>query len=174
MFAFFIVRPAYSDTRRWEEADSAASRALTHDPSHVKARYRRALARRKLCRYRAAAVGQSVIPCSMRHHLILSLTFQDLMYIVEQDRKNEAALKELDELRNLPDLDDDEIWPGDEEMDFRFPQDAALLLEESDLEDSTHVGNGVQCKFYNRAGCLMGSKCRFMHAPDERSVRDEL
>ena len=43
---------------RWEAADDAASRALLHDPKHVKALYRRALARKELSRYCAAETGR--------------------------------------------------------------------------------------------------------------------
>ncbi len=45
---------------RYELADSAASRALLYDPKHIKALYRRALARNALGRYNAAMHGQSL------------------------------------------------------------------------------------------------------------------
>ena len=41
----------------WEIAESAATRALLHDPRHVKALYRRALARRGLERFKEALTG---------------------------------------------------------------------------------------------------------------------
>ena len=44
----------------------------------------------------------------------------------------------------------------------------------SDSEDYTHDGYGVPCKHYNHDGCRMGSKCSYKHAPDGRSVRDDL
>ena len=41
----------------WEIAESAATRALLHDPRNVKALYRRALARRGLERFKEALTG---------------------------------------------------------------------------------------------------------------------
>ncbi len=41
----------------WDLADSAATRALMYDPRHVKALYRRALARKELDRYKAVLAG---------------------------------------------------------------------------------------------------------------------
>ena len=62
-------------------------------------------------------------------------------------------------------------------VDFGFPHydgDALEIASVSDSSDCNHVGNGVQCRFYNRDGCGRGSGCVFSHAPDEKSVRDEL
>ena len=42
----------------WELADSAATRALMHDPKHIKALYRRALARREIGQREAAFAGE--------------------------------------------------------------------------------------------------------------------
>lgn len=70
-------------------------------------------------------------------------------------------------------------WPGDERLKewHNDPRDEPLEIEEeSDSEDYTHLGNGTPCKFYNTGfqGCRHGVRCHFMHAPDSRSVRDEL
>ena len=46
----------------WEVANSAASRALVYDPKHVKALYRRALARKELGRAKAALASTPPSP----------------------------------------------------------------------------------------------------------------
>ncbi|KAF5339797.1 hypothetical protein D9611_009200 [Ephemerocybe angulata] len=63
------------------------------------------------------------------------------------------------------------------ELDFSYPHydDEALEMDTlSNTSDCNHRGNGVPCRFYNRAGCAKGSLCPFSHAPDEKSVRDDL
>lgn len=44
----------------------------------------------------------------------------------------------------------------------------------SDTSDFEHAGNGVPCRYYNHGGCARGVRCTFRHAPDDRSVRDDL
>ncbi len=44
----------------------------------------------------------------------------------------------------------------------------------SDSSDCRHVGNGVACRFYNHGGCNRGNNCAFSHAPDDKSIRDDL
>ncbi|RDX50681.1 hypothetical protein OH76DRAFT_1471353 [Lentinus brumalis] len=136
----------------WEAAESAASRALLHDPRHLKSLYRRALARKARQKYMSAE--------------------SDLYGVLALDEKNDAALKELSEVQRLIDID--------EEIDELDDEEHSLLAEpldvevESDSEDASHTGNGTPCKFYNHDGCRYGSSCRFKHAPDLKSVRDEL
>jgi hypothetical protein len=63
------------------------------------------------------------------------------------------------------------------ELDFSYPQydDEALEMDSlSNTSDCNHRGNGVPCRFYNREGCAKGTLCPFSHAPDEKSVRDDL
>jgi hypothetical protein len=48
------------------------------------------------------------------------------------------------------------------------------LSSQSDSSDYGHEGNGIPCRFYNHDGCKKGNNCPFSHAPDEKSVRDEL
>jgi hypothetical protein len=44
----------------------------------------------------------------------------------------------------------------------------------SDSSDWNHEGNGIPCRLYNHDGCTRGNDCRFSHAPDLKSVRDQL
>ena len=57
-------------------------------------------------------------------------------------------------------------------------EDRALDLEyPSDTDDYAHEGNGIACRYHNRApcGCRYGpGVCMFRHAPDWKSVRDTL
>ena len=48
------------------------------------------------------------------------------------------------------------------------------IMTESDSSEYGHEGNGTPCRYLNRGGCKHGRKCRFRHAPDDKSVRDEL
>lgn len=36
---------------------------------------------------------------------------------------------------------------------------------------SYHMGNGVACRYYNRARCSKGTSCPWSHAPDTYSLR---
>lgn len=55
----------------WDLAQSAAGRALYHDPKNKKARFRRAMARKHLKRYYGAKLGELLGP-------IMCLTFRKL------------------------------------------------------------------------------------------------
>ncbi|KAI9065693.1 hypothetical protein FKP32DRAFT_1674525 [Trametes sanguinea] len=135
----------------WNHAENAATRALIHDSKHIKARFRRAIARKELHTFDTAEA--------------------DLQRILSLDPANASARSELEEIRRLrqitpgiegaPELD--EIWDG---MEFE-------LEDESDSEDF-YDGNDVPCNHYNHARCARGTQCRFSHAPDRKSVRDEL
>ncbi|PIL32503.1 transporter [Ganoderma sinense ZZ0214-1] len=133
----------------WDLADSAATRALMYDPKHVKALYRRALARKDLDRLNAALA--------------------DLEWLLTIDKFNTSALQE----RLTGSID----WPGDDLVRSKRDGDVAIEIEdESDSEDFAHPGTGIACRYYNtgETGCRNGKTCRFRHAPDSKSVRDEL
>ena len=97
----------------------------------------------------------------------------DLHYILEKDPSNAAARTELNELRAAKRAIPRSQWVEEEEdeEEVEYPFD---LGEESDSEDFYHTGNGVPCKYYNHGGCARGARCRYSHAPDRKSVRDEL
>ena len=48
------------------------------------------------------------------------------------------------------------------------------IMTDSDSSEYEHEGNDRPCRYLNRDGCRHGSHCRFKHAPDEKSVRDQL
>ncbi|KAI1786106.1 TPR-like protein [Ganoderma leucocontextum] len=148
----------------WKYADSAASRALMHDPKHVKALYRRALARKELGHIDGA--------------------MNDISRLLEVERDNGPALAEQQILQRLQAASASSVHPSgpggrrptrtrrteaeDRAIDVDYP---------SDTDDYAHEGNGIACRFHNRAqrGCRYGpTVCMYRHAPDWKSVRDEL
>ncbi|CDO77835.1 hypothetical protein BN946_scf184714.g10 [Trametes cinnabarina] len=136
----------------WDLAESAASRALIYDPKHLKARFRRAVARKELHTFDEAET--------------------DLQHILSEDPTNASARAELAEVARLR-----RIYPCEEgcpELDEVLEGEAFELEDESDSEDFRHTGNHIPCKHYNHEGCTRGTRCRFNHAPDAKSVRDEL
>ena len=78
----------------------------------------------------------------------------------------------------VPSVDEEDFNEyGDEEMrrpHAGSPPDTAETPVPSDSEDYKHNGNGIPCRFYNHDGCRAGASCKFKHAPDRRSVRDDL
>lgn len=90
-----------------------------------------------------------------------------------QDPANENATKELRIVSKLIDSAEGlDREPHDEHP--RYDDEAWDLHSDSETEDCFHVGNRTACRFYNREGCGRGPHCKFSHAPDAKSVRDEL
>ena len=64
--------------------------------------------------------------------------------------------------------DEDNGYPG-------YSESPWASYSDSDTPDCRHKGiNKVPCRFYNHGGCNKGTACKYSHAPDEKSVRDEL
>lgn len=84
--------------------------------------------------------------------------------------------KELSEVRALWELGEGvENVLADSSYDLPRPEDDKLEIASfSDSSDCNHRGNGIPCRFYNHEGCTRGNQCMFSHAPDEKSVRDDL
>ncbi|KAF5318132.1 hypothetical protein D9619_012190 [Psilocybe cf. subviscida] len=135
-----------------EAAEEIATRALEYDPRSVKIRYRRVIARKNLSFFAAA--------------------LHDLEGILAQDPGNPEAQRELAQMSLIQDAGyptdkDDDGWPWFNEEPYEFAED-------SDTEDCKHKPHRPPCRFYNRGTCDRGASCRFSHAPDAISVRDEL
>jgi hypothetical protein len=106
----------------------------------------------------------------------LSPKHLDFETVLEHDPTHLRALAAMTEVR--------QFLSGFEDMkrenaivDFGFPNwdyEALEVASVSDSSDCQHVGNGVPCRFYNHDGCGKGSQCPYSHAPDEKSVRDDL
>lgn len=75
---------------------------------------------------------------------------------------------------------DDEFEDDEVKLTFGLSRDFVpgrtlhVLDCPSDSEEYRHSGNGRPCRYYNHNGCQFGKSCRYKHAPDVRSVRDEL
>ncbi|CAK5281064.1 unnamed protein product [Mycena citricolor] len=160
----------YLKLEDFDMAERAASTALLSDPKMVKARFRRAMARKGASKLLAAKI--------------------DLDTVLElQPSCFEAAL-EIDILIDMrdsgvPDLTN--IW---EDAEVPLPSDEPCPIISSDLakelralkaerddeeaERLAHVGNGIPCKHHNLKllGCAKGAGCPYSHAPDERSIAD--
>ncbi|KAI1786107.1 hypothetical protein LXA43DRAFT_1099551 [Ganoderma leucocontextum] len=143
----------------WGIAESSATRALIHDPNHVKALYRRALARKGLEHFKDALA--------------------DLEWLLAIDKMNMPALTEKVHIREtVLGLDEDSDWMEDKSVRSRRDHERAMEIEdESDSEDFVHpASTGIACRYHNSedTGCRNGKTCHSRHAPDSKSVRDEL
>ncbi|KAF8968516.1 hypothetical protein BDZ97DRAFT_1798841 [Flammula alnicola] len=163
---FISLAGAYRKLQWYEEAAHAATRALTLDPKNSEARYVRGVARME---------QRLLKPARLDFETVLE---HDLSHL-----RARAALTEVSHfIATSGQLGTHELGPNPieelvKDVDFGFPhyeQDALEIASVSDSSDCNHVGNGVQCRFYNHEGCARGTACLFSHAPDEKSVRDEL
>ncbi|KAF8801413.1 hypothetical protein BYT27DRAFT_7174103 [Phlegmacium glaucopus] len=143
----------YLKLELYEDAEWAATIALTHDPRNIKARFRRAMARKEK-------------GMDSRHAI------SDLLIIINEDPTCKDAKTEIqgllgpgEEYDALPiDYDD---YPG-------YHEEPEEFISDSETSEYRHTGNNIPCWFHNREGCVRASNCKFSHAPDDRSVRDEL
>lgn len=62
----------------------------------------------------------------------------------------------------------------EEREDIFWFTDLNDIMTTSDSSEYRHEGNGRSCRYNNHDGCRHGAECRFRHAPDDMSVRDEL
>ncbi|KAI9461374.1 hypothetical protein HD554DRAFT_1520179 [Boletus coccyginus] len=144
----------------YPEAHDAADRALVADPTSVKARYRRGMARKHMGMWTAADIDFTTMSVLDPDNMGAEA---DWAY-VEDKRYNPLYLDtEVEAMNNYSDLE----APG-------FDDDPQLGESLSESSDCEHTGNGIPCKFYNRTECKNGRACRFSHAPDAKSERDAL
>ncbi|KAF8137160.1 hypothetical protein EV363DRAFT_1316886 [Boletus edulis] len=143
----------------YTEAHDAADKALAGDPKSVKARYRRGIARKHMEMWTAADID-----------------FRTLLTLDPDNRVAETELASLEERRR-----DSSYLEEEEDMNSYSDHEAPALEDDPDLGESLsessnceHTGNGIPCKFYNRAECKNGRACRYSHAPDQKSERDAL
>ncbi|KAL1714479.1 hypothetical protein EV715DRAFT_209481, partial [Schizophyllum commune] len=141
------------------EAEQTATEALARDPKSVKARYRRSMARKGMKRYRGAVIDLDTL-LSHGH---------DSDDILNAFHDAEASWEAGDNT-----FSDD----GYASSDYDYPSYEDEAAEEyeaySGSSDCEREGNGTACRFYNHGGCNRGKACRFSHAPDGKSVRDDL
>ncbi|KAA1476433.1 hypothetical protein DENSPDRAFT_511432 [Dentipellis sp. KUC8613] len=146
------IAATYLKMGDYRRAEGTACYALMHDPLFIKARYRRAIARKGLKKYEKA--------------------ISDLVWILQQDPSLTEAKNELNALRAL-------CTTGPLRLDYEANAASQDLEKveidyESDSSDCRHEGYGVPCHAYNHAGCSKGRDCLYSHAVDHNSVRDDL
>ncbi|KAF5349593.1 hypothetical protein D9756_008926 [Leucocoprinus leucothites] len=147
---------AYLKLQQYELAEWAADCALLHSPSMAKARFRRALARKSQGLNKAAETDLLVVT---KNHPDITEAQDELVKVRWQKKKSG------DGQRAEPNYDEEFPPFGGEEWDPPL---------DSDSEDVRHVGNRKACRFHNRGGCGKGARCGYSHAPDDKSVRDEM
>lgn len=106
---------------------------------------------------------------------IRSLTYTDFETVLHYDPHNKDAKEELAIVRDLLRagegrqlIDEDDGYPKGDETPWASYSD-------SDTPDCKHKGiRKAPCRHYNHSGCDLGSACEYSHAPDDKSVRDEL
>lgn len=152
---------------RYEQAAFIATRALTMNPKLLEARYQRGLARLEQGLFEAARIDLStVLDHSPSHNLATSALTKINTSMMSQDPSPGGSHSHTNKSTTS-------------DLDFQFPAYEEVevdLAELSESEECGHVGNRVPCRYYNRkdGGCSRGLGCLFKHAPDERSVRDNL
>ena len=112
----------------------------------------------------------------MTHTSLNMSPLSDFETVLQVDPNCNAARAELAIVRQLWESGEGEETGNNSSTDG-FPhldEDKVEYSSESDSSDYIHQGNGISCRFYNHDGCNKGTNCPFSHAPDEKSVRDEL
>ncbi|KAJ8094682.1 hypothetical protein PM082_010688 [Marasmius tenuissimus] len=146
---------AYLKLGLFEQAEDVCTDALIYDPTNVKARYRRGLARKGLLRAKGAIKDFETI---QKH----------APEVASELRLARQILKRGDNTFSDGEYTHKEyIWPP-------YKEACHELKSDSGLSDCEHIGNGVSCKYYNQGRCTRGQECAYSHAPDDRSVRDKL
>lgn len=151
------------------------------------ARYYRGLTRLEQRLLKAAKIG---VWLGMKYQLVAQLSNSRLFQtVIKRDPGHSGATKalvivdeastklgshQLSELELLAPVENG-LGPTDIDIDFpRYDDERLELASLSDSSDCNRVGNGIACRFYNHQGCARGSQSTFSHAPDEKSVRDDL
>jgi len=101
----------------------------------------------------------------------------DFETIITHDANCHDAKKELASIREMQnDSDDDGSEFYGDEVYPRFSDEPWPTYSDSDSADCKHTGKEgtIACRFYNHEGCSRNSECKYSHAPDVKSVRDEL
>ncbi|TFK23386.1 hypothetical protein FA15DRAFT_670569 [Coprinopsis marcescibilis] len=168
---YLLLAAVYSKLEWYEEAAHAATRALTLDPKSVEARYLRALARLEQRLLTAAKIDLELIVGHDPSHK----DAQASLAIVQQSFDDMDRLSSLQQ--GSSDVPSQPPQPTAHDLNLSYPNfdDEPLEVDSvSNSSDCHHRGNGVPCRFYNRGRCGKGIACPYSHAPDEKSVRDEL
>ncbi|KAJ3714128.1 hypothetical protein C8R42DRAFT_683156 [Lentinula raphanica] len=164
----------YIQLSLYEEAEAIATRVLAVDPSNLIVRLKRGLSRRRL---------ENLVGALVDFEAVLSIPPKpdtaELLYHDEALRQRDIVVSMLgytythlslslpDKLAeyNAPEIPSLSPSPssGDSTEEHTVP--LHILLDEP---------LPTNCRFYNHLGCRRGKKCLYSHAPDARSIRDDL
>ncbi|KAF8152602.1 hypothetical protein B0H34DRAFT_726777 [Crassisporium funariophilum] len=156
----------YRKLEWYEEAAHSATKALTTDPKNLEARYVRGVARMEQRMLKPAKLDFETVLQHDPTHFRARAALTEVTHFIE----NSTHLGS----HHLADSPLDEIV---KDLNFGYPDYDYHPLEVGEMSDSSdceHAGNGVPCRFYNHGGCSRGTSCMFSHAPDVKSVRDDL
>lgn len=113
---------------------------------------------------------------SLLSELCLTLGVLDLRVVIKRHPDITEAKTELDKVQAERKKHGDG-QRAEKTYDEEFPPFDAEEWDpplDSDSEDVKHTGNGKPCRFYNHGGCGKGALCDYSHAPDDKSIRDDL
>ncbi|KAJ7600765.1 hypothetical protein C8J56DRAFT_847383 [Mycena floridula] len=164
---FNNLTAAYLAMKSFDSAEAAATEALGLQPSLLKARYRRGVARKGKGHLKGAIIDLDIVLQNDESCEPAAQILREVFAEMNNDDDDEEEPQP-----KIPadfDYDTDEcIWPAHD--DSPYVSDAEL----SDSSDCDHLGNGFPCRFYNHEGCKQGDNCKYSHAPDDKSIRDGL
>ncbi|KAF9068046.1 hypothetical protein BDP27DRAFT_1295616 [Rhodocollybia butyracea] len=165
---------------RWDEAEVAADHATLIDPQLMKGFFRRGMARKSghLKKVLGAARGfqrcLDLDPTCAEAKAELEACKNDPEFVMAGDESGDDSDSDVDYSDMDSDIDNDAVFLYGLGRDFAPGRTVHVLDCPSDTEDHHHKGNKLPCRYYNHEGCQFGKVCRYMHAPDNRSIRDEL
>ncbi|PPQ64038.1 hypothetical protein CVT24_008851 [Panaeolus cyanescens] len=163
---YLCLASAYRKLAWYEEAAHNATQALILDPKNAEARYIRGVARLEQRLLTPAKLDFEVVLQHEPTHFLARAALTEVTAFIGSSAAVAASQVPSESVEN-----------ASQPVDFTFPPldyDPLEIASVSDSSDCNHVGNGVPCRFYNHDGCSRGTLCTFSHAPDEKSVRDEL
>ncbi|KAJ3996865.1 hypothetical protein F5050DRAFT_1522983 [Lentinula boryana] len=158
----------YIQLSLYEEAEATATRVLTVDPSNLTVRLKRGHSRRRIGHYVGALVD---------FETVLSIPPKlDTAQVLHHDE----ALRQRDIVINTLGCSYAELTRTHpiKIEEYNRPALSHISLTSNEEKPITQVFLDeplpTNCRFYNHLGCRRGKKCLFSHAPDTRSIRDDL
>ncbi|KAJ3990545.1 hypothetical protein F5890DRAFT_23735 [Lentinula detonsa] len=160
---------------RWDDAEMAADHATLVDPTLLKGYFRRGVARRHCGKYQGAI--RDFERCLEMDPNCANFKTEIAATKKERDAENRYK-KSYDDGDSDVDSDYEAKLVFDLGRDFAPERTLHVLDCPSDSEEYQHRGKGknvkLPCRYYNHDGCRFGKVCRYKHAPDDSSIRDEL
>ncbi|KAJ3737044.1 hypothetical protein DFJ43DRAFT_1035816 [Lentinula guzmanii] len=159
----------------WDDAEMAADHATLVDPTLLKGYFRRGVARRHCGKYQGAIRD-------FERCLEMDPNCANFKTEIAATKKERDAENRYNKSNNDGDSDVDSDYEAklvfDLGRDFAPERTLHVLDCPSDSEEYQHRGKGkkvkLPCRYYNHDGCRFGKVCRYKHAPDDSSIRDEL